>query len=109
MEEQEIKIKIKGEDWKIKIVKEIDKSDSGVDGLTDYLAHTIWVEYMSNLDYFYQVLTHELIHATLYECGSDMCKDESLVFLLTNLIQSVCSSFDKILKDMKNDKRKCGR
>lgn len=92
-----VKLKIKGSIWKIKFVNEIDKSDDKVLGLTIYDTKTIYV--LNNLSetLFEETLAHELLHATLYECGSCLCHDEQIIFLLTNVFYSVANSIKTIL------------
>ena len=92
-----IKLKIKGSSWKIKFVNEIDKSDDKVLGLTLFNTKTIYVLNNLNETLFEETLTHELLHATLYECGSNMCYDEQLMFLMTNAFNSVADSIETIL------------
>lgn len=92
-----VKLKIKGSIWKIKFVKEIDKSDDKVLGLTLYDTKTIYVLNNLNGTLFEETLTHELLHATLYECGSYLCHDEQLIFLMTNVFNSVADSIKTIL------------
>lgn len=92
-----VKMKIKGSTWEIKFVNEIDKSDDNVLGLTLYDIKTICVLNNLNEILFEETLTHELLHATLYECGSDMCHDEQLIFLMTNVFNSVADSIKTIL------------
>lgn len=92
-----VKLKIKGSTWKIKFVNEIDKSDDKVLGLTLYDTKIIYVLNNLNETLFEETLTHELLHATLYECGSDLCHDEQIIFLMTKVFNSVDDSIKTIL------------
>lgn len=101
-----VKLKIKGSIWKIKFVKEIDKSDDKVLGLTLYDTKTIYVLNNLNGTLFEETLTHELLHATLYECGSYLCHDEQIIFLMTNVFYSVANSIKQFCYHSKKKQRK---
>lgn len=95
-----VNIRIKGSPWVVKFVDSIDNSDSGVSGLTNYNSKVIMIENVS-CD-IYNTIIHELLHATLFECGSDLCHDESLVFLLANIFDSIVSNFVVIRNKIKH-------
>lgn len=98
---KKFKINIKGAQWVVKLVDTIDNSDTGVVGLTNYDDKVIFVR-NDSCD-IRDTIIHELLHATLFECGSDMCRDESIVFLISKIFSSIVHNAAIIYKDVLNN------
>lgn len=92
-------VNIKGTRYEIEFVKNSNQLFGNILGVTDYSDHKIVIlDDVESFEDFKDTLIHELIHATLYECGHEFYKDESMVFILTMLFKSILKNSVEILE-----------
>ena len=103
-----MKIKIKGEEWKVEFVEKFSEYEECVLGLTKDNERKIYILKNQEEKFLKDTIAHELIHAYLFECGHYLSNVESeqVAHFVGRNFEQLLKNFETILKGAKNDRRK---
>ena len=90
---------IKGRNYEVKIVDEIDENDASIVGQTNITYKQIFIKDRQIIEEKLNTIIHELLHANFYECGLyDAFGDEDIIRFFEIQFLSILKQFLKIVK-----------